>query len=101
MTKKIVEDFVTILKLVSSCIRLSHPVILDIRYFFHLKVGGLYNSNTWGREEWEEYIVEHCEYDLSMFVRALCRDKWFRENIITVLKDEISKLEEKKLERID
>lgn len=84
-----VVDFVRIFNLISDLIFLYHPITLDIRYLFCSRL----NNKCWNsREEWEEYIIQCCNYKLGEVIGLIFRDKRFRKNIIKVLEIEKSLL---------
>jgi len=82
-----------ILRLISECIQYDHPIVLDIRYRFHLLVCDLSGSDPWPtRGKWEE-IVRGDQYTLRNFLQML-RDFRFRKRIIAVLEIEVARLKE-------
>ena len=83
-----------ILRLISECIRFDHPIVLDIRYYFHLLVSDMYGIEPWAtREKWEK-VIKGCPYTLRSFLKSFRQDANFRQQIIVVLELEVSRLKE-------
>ena len=85
-----------ILELVSECIRFDHPIVLDIRYRFHLlasEMSGVKPCST--RKRWEE-VIKGCPYTLRSFLKVFRQDANFRQRTIAALELEILRLKEAK-----
>lgn len=90
---KMIRELINILKLISNCIYLYHPITLDIRYFYHLRVSGIHNINPWSsRKEWEENIKDCCQYTLWKVIKLLLTDEWTRHNLIAILQTEVERI---------
>lgn len=93
------KDFIEIFELISYLIILDHPIILDIRWRFceiasSERYGG--KPKCWDdRKKWEAYLKRCCEYSLTELVKALERDKGFRQSTIANLRYEVDRLQGK------
>lgn len=82
------KDIAKICSLISDCISMHHPLVLEIRYLFCLYVSG----NCWGsREKWEG-IVKGYNYSLPKFANTIREDETFRKRVIQMLESEKLKL---------
>lgn len=92
------KDFIEIFELISYLIILDHPIILDIRWrFCEIASKERYGKEgCWeDRAEWEENLKRCCEYSLTKLVKALERDKGFRQSTIANLRYEVDRLQGK------
>ena len=83
-----------IIILISECVYLDHPIILDIRWGFHLSLSKIEGFEPWeSRGKWEECIRGY-KYTLFSLCKSLIIHKNFRENTIAILRFEIEELKE-------
>lgn len=84
-----IKDLILILRLISDCICLFHPISLDVRYLFHLRISKIDGVAPWeSRERWEEVVTGNKGYTLWSLLSALCRHRRFRADVIAVLYQE-------------
>jgi hypothetical protein len=93
-----IENAKIIINLISSCIYLDHPIVLDIRWQFHVSLSEIDNLEQWeSREKWEKLIKSY-KYTVFTFLRDVFQRSSFRKDIVTVLEYEIMNLTNKKME---
>jgi len=89
-----IDDIKTILELISKCIYLDHPLILEIRWQFHIILSEIEGFKPWpSREEWEIYVADYCQYNLFTLAKSILEGSSFRRITIAVLKHEVEKME--------
>jgi hypothetical protein len=89
------SDLKNILNLISDCIYFNHPIVLDIRWQFHVSLSKIDNFDPWeSREAWENTVKSY-RYTIFSFLKSFFSKSEFRKNIIVVLEYELMGLKEK------
>jgi len=94
-----IADLRNIFFLVSDCIQLNHPIVLDIRYLFtetlgyFLSVDSQRTREEWGQLVTSEYKGEpNYQWTFTSFIKILLIRKIYRKRVVSVLEYERDKL---------
>lgn len=88
------KDLIRIYDLISNIIMLKHPIIMDIRYRYHVVLGRVLYHKTEIRSEWDKgaIVTKIRGYALIEFIKTMLLKKDNRKNLILVLSFEVDRL---------